>query len=88
MSQTNVTLELLLFLASIIMMLGTRDVAMLLQSHSSNLILSIPTFTVLLPTVLSIPLHVPPWLILPHLAYIAIFSASILRDLGTVLQTT
>jgi len=88
MSQTNVTLELSVFLASITMMLGTKDVAMLLQSHSSNLILSIPTCTVLLPTLLSMPLHVPTWLIIPHLAYIAIFSASMIRDLGTVFQTT
>ncbi|MDH5438492.1 MAG: hypothetical protein OEX76_06285 [Candidatus Bathyarchaeota archaeon] len=53
----------------------------LLQHHPSNLLLSIPIFTVLLPTLLSLPLSVPPELIIPHLAYLAIFTLSILTDL-------
>jgi hypothetical protein len=86
MSQTNVTLELLMFLASIIIMVKTRDAAMLLQPRNSNLTLSIPTLTVLLPTFLSVPLHVPTCLILPHLAYISIFSASIIFHLRKVFK--
>jgi len=86
MSQTSVTLELLMFLASMIVMLKARDAAMLLQPHNSNLILSIPTFTVLIPTFLSVPLHVPTWLILPHLAYVSIFSASIFFHLRKVFK--
>lgn len=77
----NVTIELLLFLASIIIMLKTKDLQALIKPQNSNLTLSIPTFTVLLPTILSVPLHVPTWLILPHLAYVSIFSASIIFHL-------
>lgn len=88
MSQTSVTLELLMFLASIIIMLKTKDLQALIKPHNSNLTLSIPTFTVLLPTFLSVPLHVPTWLIPPHLAYVSIFSASIIFQLHKVFKNT
>jgi membrane-bound metal-dependent hydrolase YbcI (DUF457 family) len=86
----NVTIELLLFLASIIIMLKTKDLQALIKPQNSNLnlTLSIPTFTVLLPTFLSVPLHVPTWLILPHLTYISIFSASIIFHLRKVFKNT
>lgn len=85
-SQTNVTIELLIFLASIAIMVKTRDAATLLQPHKSNLnlTLSIPTFTVLLPTFISFPSYVPTLLIVPHLIYIFIFSASIIIDLRKI----
>jgi len=87
-SSTNITLECLTFLTSIIIMLKAKDTATLFQPHNSNLILSIPTFTVLLPTFLSFPLEVPAWLIPPHLAYMSVFSASIIIDLFKVLKTS
>jgi len=87
-SSTNITLEWLIFLTSIIIMLKAKDTATLFQPHNSNLILSIPTFTVLLPTFLSFPLEVPAWLIPPHLAYMSVFSASIIIDLFKVLKTS
>jgi hypothetical protein len=80
-SPTNITLEWTMFLASMIIMLMTKDVLKFFQSHNSNLILAIPTVTVLLPTFASIPLEVPIWLILPHLVYLFIFSISIIIDL-------
>jgi hypothetical protein len=86
MSQTNVTIELLIFLASLAIMVKTRDAAKLLQPHKSNLILSIPTFTVLLPTFISFPSYVPTLLIVPHLVYLFIFSASIIVDLRKLLK--
>ena len=85
-SQTNITLEWIVFLTSIIIMLKAKDTVTLFQPHKSNLILVIPTFTVLLPTFLSFPLNVPAWLIPPHLAYISIFSASIIIDLIKTLK--
>jgi len=87
-SSTNITLEWLIFLTSIIIMLKAKDTATLFQPHNSNLILSIPTFTVLLPTFLSFPLEVPAWLMPPHLAYMSVFSASIIIDLFKVLKTS
>lgn len=85
-SQTNITIEWIIFLISIIIMLKTKDTTTLFQPHNSNLILSIPTFTALLPTFLSFPLDVPTWLIPPHLAYISIFSASIILNLAKIIK--
>lgn len=79
-SQTSITIEWTIFLTSIIIMLKTKDMTVFFQPHNSNLILSIPTFTVLLPTFLAFPLEVPPMLILPHIIYLILFSTSILID--------
>jgi membrane-bound metal-dependent hydrolase YbcI (DUF457 family) len=76
-SQTSVALELILFLVSMVIMLQSRDLASFFKAHRSNLILSIPTFTVLLPTFLKFPLDVPIWLIPPHLIYAFVFLASL-----------
>jgi hypothetical protein len=81
-SQTNVIMEWVMFITSIIVMLKTKDIATFFQPHSSNLILAVPTFTVLLPTFLSFPLNVPLELILPHLVYMALFSAAIIYCLS------
>ena len=85
-SQTNIALEWVLFLTSTAIMLKTMDAAKFFQPHNSNLILSIPTFTVLLPTFFSYPLEVPTWLIPPHLVYMAIFAASLIIDLSHILK--
>ena len=77
-SRTNITIEWLIFLTSIFIMLKTRERDVFFQPRDSNLILSVPTFTVLLPTFLSFPLNVPVWLIPPHLVYMFIFSVSII----------
>jgi len=87
-SQTNITLEWIIFLASIIIMLKTKDIVAFFQPHNSNLILAIPIFTVLLPTFLSFPLDVPAWLIPPHLVYTFIFLTSIIIDLFKLLKST
>jgi len=87
-SQTNITIEWTMFLASIIMMLKTKDMAIFFQPHNSSLILSIPTFTVLLPTFLAFPLEVPPILILPHIVYLILFLTSILIDVRKILTNS
>jgi len=84
-SQTNITIEWLIFLASMTIMLKTKDIMTFFQPRNSNLILSIPTFTVLLPTFLAFPLEVPPILILPHLVFVILFLTSILIDLRKIL---
>jgi len=85
-SQTNVTIELLVFLASTAIMVKTRDATTLLQPHKSNLTLFIPTFTVLLPTFISFPSYVPTVLIIPHLVYIFTFSVAIIIDLRKIFE--
>ena len=87
-SQTNITIEWLIFLASMIVMLKTKDIMAFFQPHNSSLILSIPTFTVLLPTFLAFPLEVPPILILPHIVYLILFLTSILIDVRKILTNS
>jgi membrane-bound metal-dependent hydrolase YbcI (DUF457 family) len=84
-SLTNILAEWTFFLISLAVMFKTKDVWVLFQQHPSNLLLSIPIFTILLPALLSFPLHVPLALIIPHLAYLAIFTLSILIDFKAIL---
>lgn len=85
-SQTNVILEWTAFLAAVIIMIETRDIIKFLQAHKSNLLLAIPTFTTLLPTLLSFPLEVPLWLVPPHVFYTVIFSIAIILAVPKVLR--
>jgi hypothetical protein len=71
-------LECTCFVAALAIMIATKDVARLMRPRASNLILTIPVFTVILPTVLRYPMQVPTWLILPHIIYLAMFTASML----------
>ena len=87
-SITNITLEWILFLISFTIMFKTRDILLLFQHHKSNLILSIPVLTVLLPTVVSFPLYVPFILLIPHLVYLTLFGFSILVDWKAILTKT
>jgi hypothetical protein len=43
-------------------------------------VLAIPTFTVLLPTLLNYPVEVPIALVIPHLVYTIIFSAVLITE--------
>ena len=83
----NVGLELSLFTISIILLLATKDLHNMLQPHKSNLILAIPTFTVLLPTFADYPLEVPILMIPPHIIYTIIFAASIMIELWTLFRS-
>lgn len=86
MSLTNIFIEWTLFLVFLAVMFKTKDVLILFQHHFSNMLLSIPIFTVLLPTLLSFPLPVPLELIIPHIIYLVLFTFSILIDLRHVLS--
>jgi hypothetical protein len=59
-------------------LLKSRDISSIVKPRLSNLLLSIPIITVLLPAFLSFPLSVPTLLLLPHLTYTIIFSVSVL----------
>jgi hypothetical protein len=87
-SLTNILIEWTFFLTSLTIMLKAKDAWTLFQHHASNMLLSIPVFTVLLPTLFSFPLSVPIELIIPHLTYLTIFTFSILIDLKSTLKTT
>jgi membrane-bound metal-dependent hydrolase YbcI (DUF457 family) len=83
-SPTNITLEWLAFLVATIVMVKTKDTQILLQPHNSNLILAIPTFTILLPTFLAFPLDVPIALIPPHIIFLILFLSSLLIDVRKI----
>ena len=84
----NVALEFTLFAIAIIIMFKTRDVLRFFRNSKLNLILTIPIFTVLLPTFTSYPLHVPFLLVVPHLFYLVLFSISVLIVLKGFLKKT
>lgn len=85
-SLTNIFIEWILFLMSMTIMFKTKDIWSLFQHHASNMLLSIPILTVLLPTMLSFPLSVPLELILPHVIYLVLFAFSILIDFQHTLK--
>jgi hypothetical protein len=87
-SLTNIFIEWALFLTSTTILFKTKDAWLLLQQHSSNMILAIPVLTVLLPASLSFPLYVSPELIIPHIIYITFFSLSLLIDLKAIFTKT
>jgi hypothetical protein len=74
----NIALEFILFVIAIVVMFKTRDIFRFFRNSKLNLILTIPIFTVLLPTFASYPLHVPYLLLVPHLFYLLLFSISVL----------
>lgn len=83
---TNISLEWIFFLICLTVMLKTRDAWTLIQHHPSNLLLSIPFLTILLPF-FRFPMPIPFELILPHLAYLTLFTLSLLIDLKFSLKT-
>jgi len=85
-SLTNVYLEWTVFLMSLTLMLKTKDFWTLFRHHPSNLMLTIPVLTLILPALLSFPLAVPLELIIPHLIYLTLLSVSALIDLKYLLE--
>jgi membrane-bound metal-dependent hydrolase YbcI (DUF457 family) len=86
MDVTNIFVEWTLFLAFLTVMFKTKDVRVLFQHHASNMLLSIPVLTVLLPVLLSFPISVPLELVIPHAIYLVLFAASVLIDFRYVLS--
>jgi membrane-bound metal-dependent hydrolase YbcI (DUF457 family) len=85
-SPFNIGLEWTVSVLSLVIMFRTDDLLNFFQQQKWNLALAIPTFTVLLPTFLSVPLEVPIWLIPPHVALTLLFFASILVSVRHLLR--
>ena len=81
----NIALEFTLFVIATFVMWKTRDLFQFFRNRKLNLILSVPIFTVLLPTFVSYPLSVPLLLVLPHLFYLMLFAISVLIALKGIL---
>jgi len=85
-SPINITLEWTLFVISTVVMFKSRDLFLFFRDKRSNLLLTIPVVTVLLPTFMSYPLQVPTLLVPPHLFYLVLFSISVLIALVGILK--
>ncbi|MEM3700071.1 MAG: metal-dependent hydrolase [Candidatus Bathyarchaeia archaeon] len=83
-SPINITLEWLTFLVAATIIFRSKDIRTFFEPHNSNLILAIPTFTVLLPTFLAFPLEVPIALIPPHIIFLFLFSTSLIIDIKRI----
>jgi len=86
MSSVNIFIEWTLFLMSMTIIFKTKDVWILLQHHASNILLSIPLLTILLPQLLSFPLSVPLALVIPHIIYLVLFAFSTLIDFQCIIK--
>ena len=86
-STMNLTIEWVLFLVSIALLLKTRDFYELLSPHLMNLSLIVPIAAICAPLLLRFPVKVPIKLIIPHIIYLTIFAASILKDVKEVVTT-
>ena len=85
-SPLNIGLEWTVFVLSLIVMLKTEDLLGFFRQRKWNLALALPTFTVLMPTFLSVPLDVPVWLVPPHLVLTVLFSASIIVEVWYIFR--
>ena len=83
-SPINVALELTIFVIATVVMFKTRDIYTFFRKRKLNLVLAIPLFTVLLPTSIGYPLHVPFLMVLPHLFYLVLFAIAVLIALKDV----
>jgi membrane-bound metal-dependent hydrolase YbcI (DUF457 family) len=84
----NIALELILFAVAITIMFKTKDLFRFFQAKRSNLLLTIPILTVLLPTFAAYPLEVPLLLVAPHLFYLAIFSTAVTIEIVQITRKT
>jgi hypothetical protein len=79
-SVPNQAIEWTMFLGAMILLVKMRDYKEFFEPQASNLILIVPTLTVLLPTLLSTPIEVPAMLIPSHVFYLITFTAAILIE--------
>jgi membrane-bound metal-dependent hydrolase YbcI (DUF457 family) len=86
-SPINVVLEVTFFVAAMLVMYKTGDLKTFFKADKSNLLLIIPTTTVLLPSTIGYPFDKPlilsqPALAIAHIIYLVIFAYAILKTLS------
>lgn len=82
-SIVSIAFEWTLFALFTVVLAESEDWKTLLHPHRANIMLVMPLVTVVLPTFLAYPLHVPLLLIPPHLFFAALLTSSMLVDLLT-----
>jgi membrane-bound metal-dependent hydrolase YbcI (DUF457 family) len=88
-SPTNILLEMILFIAAMFVIYKSGDWKIFLNGNKSNLLLIIPMFTVLLPTLIGFPFSKPivltePALSLAHLIYLALFTIAVIKTFQSI----
>lgn len=86
-SPINMTLEVSLFVIAMLILNRTGDMKTFFKADKSNLLLIIPTTTVLLPSTIGYPFDRPlifsqPILAVAHIIYLALFAYAILKTLS------
>jgi membrane-bound metal-dependent hydrolase YbcI (DUF457 family) len=87
-SPINIVIEMILFIAAMLVLYKSGEWKVFLTDTKSNLFLIIPMFTVLLPTIIGFPFSKPliltePILSIAHLVYLALFSVASLKGLNS-----
>lgn len=77
--------ELILFIAMLIAILMTKDLAKILSPDKRSIPLFIPLAALVFPVLLRYPLTVPPILVIPHLLLAAIIAVTVVRTLWKML---
>jgi membrane-bound metal-dependent hydrolase YbcI (DUF457 family) len=90
-SPINILLEMILFIVAMFAIYKSGDWKVFLNGNKSNLLLIIPMFTVLLPTLIGFPFSKPldltePVLSIAHLVYIGLFTIAVLKTLQSMLK--
>jgi membrane-bound metal-dependent hydrolase YbcI (DUF457 family) len=91
-SPINLTLEVTFFTVALLIMYRTGDLKTFFKSNKSNLLLIIPTTTVLLPSTIGYPFVEPlilsqPILAVAHIIYLVLFAYAILKTLSFYFST-
>jgi hypothetical protein len=83
----NVILEVTFFVAAMLLLYKTGDLKTFFKADKSNLLLILPTTTVLLPSTIGYPFDKPlilsePILAIAHIIYLVLFAYAILKTLS------
>jgi membrane-bound metal-dependent hydrolase YbcI (DUF457 family) len=82
----NAAAELILFTAATAVLIKTDNFRQFFKNQKINLVLIIPIFTVLMPSIIGYPLQVPILLVPPHLFFLALFVISVIVVLAGFFQ--
>lgn len=77
----SISIELIAFIISFLIMWKMRDLRQLFHPQALNLILLIPLVALSSPLIIKFPNSVPLSLILPHIAYITLFTTALLTNI-------
>jgi hypothetical protein len=87
-SLLNQAIEISMFLVALVIMTKLKDYKPFMKPDATNLLLFVPTLTVLMPSFLSTPITVPPLLIPAHIFYMILFAVAITIEIRMLIEKT